>query len=162
MNRYSGLLSFLLVSCSPAITPQTVTSHPYEAQMIDLVNEARARGRSCGSAGIFSPAPPLSSNTQLGRAARRHSQDMWARGGAGSHLGSDGSRPRERARREGYNGARVGENIYWNFIADPRPQTALEFWLSSPPHCRNLMNPEFTELGAAKVGGYWTLVLAQR
>ena len=35
-------------------------------------------------------------------------------------------------------------------------------WIESPGHCRNIMNSNYTEIGVARVGDYWTLVLGTR
>jgi uncharacterized protein YkwD len=58
----------------------------------------------------------------------------------------------------------VGENIAYG----PTTATdAVQGWLDSPGHCKNLMNPRFTEMGVAFAAGhaerralYWVQVLA--
>ena len=55
-------------------------------------------------------APPLTLNPQLSAAALAHSRDMSAQNRAW-HWGSDGSSPLDRARRAGYFGTVIGENI---------------------------------------------------
>lgn len=129
--------------------------------MVALVNEARSQGYRCGDAGLHPPVPPLALDARLSLAAQKHSADMRARGGAGSHSGSDGSRAADRVGREGYKPLWLGENTYWNLSAEPRPGEAMNFWLLSPAHCRNLMSPNFSDLGVGKAGGYWTLVFAR-
>ena len=54
--------------------------------------------------------------------------------------------PGDRAELAGYAGSLVGENIA---AALPTARKVLEGWLASPGHCANLMNPAYTELGAA-------------
>lgn len=107
-------------------------------------NEARAVSRTCGDR-FFSAAPPLSWNTSLAAAAFAHSRDM-AEQRYFSHQGKDGSDAGERARRAGYQWRRIGENIA---AGQQSPEEAVAGWLSSPGHCANLMNPAFTEMGAA-------------
>jgi uncharacterized protein YkwD len=128
------------------------------------VNAARASARSCGTQ-QFAPAPPVHWNPQLGQAALAHSRDMAARRYF-SHRAKDGSQAGERAARAGYAWQRVGENIAFG---QSTPDEAVAGWLDSPGHCANIMNPGFTEMGAAygvaaeKRSGivYWTQVFAR-
>ena len=113
-------------------------------EILDEVNAARASARSCGSQS-FPPAPPVAWNPALGNAALAHSRDMATRRYF-SHRGKDGSEAAERAARAGYNWRRVGENIAFG---QRSPREAVEGWLDSPGHCANIMNRDFTEMGAA-------------
>ena len=92
-----------------------------------------------------------------------HSMDM-AKHDMLSHTGSDGSGVGERVEKIGYKWQSVGENI--SAGRETSVQVVLG-WLESPAHCANMMNPDFTEIGAAcfrnkssKYRTYWTLVLA--
>lgn len=128
------------------------------------VNAARASARTCGNE-RFAPAPPVSWNPQLGEAALAHSRDMAARRYF-SHRAKDGTQPADRATRAGYHWGRVGENIAFG---QSSPDEAVAGWLDSPGHCANIMNPGFTEMGAAygvaaeKRSGivYWTQVFGR-
>ncbi|WP_229260127.1 CAP domain-containing protein [Duganella aquatilis] len=117
-----------------------------DAGMIILegVNAARASGRTCGEQS-FPPAPPVSWNPQLGATALGHSSDMALRRYF-NHTGKDGSNVGDRALGMGYNWSRIGENIAFGAYT---PQEAVAGWLASPGHCVNIMNPDFTEMGAA-------------
>jgi uncharacterized protein YkwD len=129
--------------------------------ILDEVNAARASARSCGKQ-AFPAAPPLSWNPALGDAALAHSRDM-ATGRYFSHRGKDGSQAADRALRAGYAWRRVGENIAFG---QRSPREAVEGWLDSPGHCANIMNRDYTEMGAAygvtpeRQAGviYWTQV----
>jgi uncharacterized protein YkwD len=53
----------------------------------------------------------------------------------------------------------VGENIA---AGQQAPDAAVDGWLRSPPHCANLMGPQYTEMGIAfavqptsEAGIYW-------
>lgn len=126
-------------------------------EVLGLVNEARRSRRSCGNTS-FAPAGPLKWNAALAAAARVHAEDM-ARLGYFSHDGRDGSKPAERVARAGYRYRMTGENI----AAGPtRAEDAVAGWIRSPPHCANLMQPAYTEMGAAysinaasELGVYW-------
>ncbi|WP_229491413.1 CAP domain-containing protein [Massilia sp. HP4] len=112
--------------------------------ILDQVNQARASVRSCGDR-QFPAAPPLRWNPALGDAALAHSRDMATRRYF-SHRAGDGSQAAERALRAGYSWRRVGENIAFG---QRSPREAVEGWLDSPGHCANIMNRDFTEMGAA-------------
>lgn len=104
---------------------------------------------------------PLSPNPQLDAAAMAHSRDMSAQNRAW-HWGSDGSSPLDRARRQGFNGTLIGENIsetYENEIE------TLSAWMSTRDTRDVIMDPAATQLGFAwftepsgKV--WWTLLTA--
>lgn len=120
-------------------------------QLIELVNEIRASGCQCGNS-FQPPTTPLSWNAQLATAAQRHSQDMQLNNHF-SHQGTDGSSFSDRISQTGYQWRTVGENIALNFLT---AQTAFEGWKNSPGHCRNMMNANFQEMGAAREGAYYT------
>lgn len=51
-----------------------------------------------------------------------------------------------RSARHGYRWRQIGENL----AAGPNSvKQVVSGWLSSPEHCANIMNPHFTEMGAA-------------
>jgi uncharacterized protein YkwD len=132
--------------------------------ILDGVNAARASGYTCGRQ-YFPPAPPLSWNAALGKAALGHSEDMAARRYF-AHKAKDGSMAAERALRAGYRWRQVGENIAFG---QNTPEEAVAGWLDSPGHCANIMNAGFTEMGAAygiaaeRRAGiiYWTQVFGR-
>ncbi|MCF6782067.1 CAP domain-containing protein [Stutzerimonas stutzeri] len=127
-------------------------------KLLDLINQARGQARQCGTQS-FSAATPLAWSAALGTAAEAHGRAM-ANGNFFSHLGSDGRTPGDRAELAGYDGAQIGENIA---AALDTPRKVVDGWLASPGHCANLMNPRFSDLGAAYAvdpqsdgGIYWT------
>lgn len=132
--------------------------------LLEQVNTARASGRTCGDR-YFPPAPPLAWQPKLGHAALEHSDDMAARSYF-EHTGKDGSNVGERASSAGYQWTRIGENIA---VGADTPEEAQAGWLASPGHCANIMNPNFTEMGAAyavatdqqAVEVYWTQVFGR-
>jgi uncharacterized protein YkwD len=150
-----------IVFATPFAPPATADAGKVGTRVLELVNRARAQTRNCGNA-VFAAAGPLRLNEKLSRAAAVHSDDMAARGFF-SHDGSDGSSVLTRATRVGYNGRSVGENIA---SGQSTPEAAVDGWIRSPPHCANLMQPGFTEMGVAfrvnrssPMGIYWTQVL---
>ena len=131
-----------------------------ERELVALLNVERARGARCGNEN-FPAAPPLKMNAALQIAARCHTLDMLSQGGL-DHTGSDGSSFGQRAKRAGYTGQPLGENIA---AGNEQASRTVAQWMGSPGHCRNIM-----KAGADRVGiGYaadptvrythfWTLV----
>ena len=144
----------LPVTCS-------ASTEDIRVRVLDLINTARAEARSCGTE-FFAATSPLAWNTQLLAAARTHSEDM-AQHNFFSHTGSDGSNVGDRATAAGFTWQRIGENIA---AGQTSAESAVNGWIDSPGHCRNLMNPNFTQVSVACVENsdsdynrYWTNVL---
>ena len=163
-----------LVACTPTrlstpgdsrrspTPPSQVPPSPETALMLELVNEARASARRCGSVRMPAAAP-LAWNDDLALAARRHSRAM-AEGGFLAHVSPSGSTVGERVAATGYRASAWGETIAGGYR---EPLEVVPGFLSSPPHCEVLMWGGFEALGAALVEldgsifeSYWTLVLA--
>ena len=136
--------------------PTTSTSGEAWTEMLVAVNAARAEGRSCGDT-WKDAVQPLAWDGALHRAARHHSRDM-ASTGRFSHTGSDGSRVGDRASRAGYAWRSVGENLA---LMDVPVRSVVDALLQSPAHCSAIMDPTFTELGAARESNYWTQVFGR-
>lgn len=131
-----------------------------DKMLLAQVNAARARPRMCGRQ-RFAAARPLSWSAALGTAAQGHSRAM-ARGNYFAHRDPNGRSVADRARSAGFRGGKIGENIA---AGQGTPSKAMQDWLASPGHCANLMNPMFTQVGAAyasdsrsDAGIYWTMV----
>jgi uncharacterized protein YkwD len=129
-------------------------------RMLQLVNEARAQARQCGSA-FYPAAGPVRWNEVLARAAKAHSEDM-ARNNYFAHNSLNGTPPADRVERAGYDYRSTGENIAAGQMS---LEAALASWIASPGHCANLMTADFTEMGVAmaanrqsNLGVYWTQV----
>ena len=149
-----------LVLARPLIDQELGDWQAAGQEVLRRTNDARAKARRCGSR-HYDAAPPLRWNEQLGKTALVHSEDM-ARANFFSHQGSDNSQVGQRARRESYQWRGVGENLA---AGQGNPEQAISGWLASPGHCANLMDPRYTELGAAYATNpksdaviYWTQV----
>ncbi len=145
---------------APFAPPAAADAEATGQRVLELVNRARSQARTCGDRRLPA-AGPLRLNSLLGRAALGHSEDMAGNGFFG-HDGSDGSTVMVRATRAGYAGRAIGENVA---AGQATPEAAVDGWVKSPPHCANLMNAVFTEMGIAFVvnpasptGIYWTQV----
>jgi uncharacterized protein YkwD len=93
---------------------------------------------------------PLTLHPLLAMAAQDHAEDMLARGYF-AHESRDGKGPMERAEAAGYGGggaegslATLGENLAEGQLS---PQEVVRAWMGSPPHRRNLLDPDFREMG---------------
>lgn len=131
--------------------------------LLNQVNEARSQPRQCGDK-TFEAAPPLAWNCKLEDAARAHAEAMVELEFF-SHTGPDGVQTGRRVSDRGYSWSAVGENIA---SGQNSVNHVVDGWLSSPGHCANIMNTEFTEMGAARVEApgsphapFWTQVFAR-
>lgn len=142
------------VSCSAS------NSDAFRETMLAVIRAARASSRMCGDSN-HDVAGTVTWNPLLEQAALMHVQDM-ATVNFFSHEGSDGLSVSNRADNVGYNWRAIGENIAAGQL---EIEEVHQGWLDSPGHCRNIMNPLFTEVGAACVPGvetdygtYWAVV----
>ncbi|NDJ87325.1 MAG: CAP domain-containing protein [Chloroflexi bacterium] len=106
--------------------------------------------------------PGYALNAQLGAAAQQHSEYMATTGHI-SHQQSNGSRPVDRARANGYAGGWISENIYGGTLATAAD--AWNFWLNSPVHYAGLTNANTNEIGigvaTTERGSFYTLVFGK-
>ncbi len=126
------------------------------------VNRARAQARTCGTR-RFAATTPLRWNPALANAALAHSQDMAGRDYFSHTAPAAAPWPRGRQaglrldphRRKHRRGRRFGQPGHAGLAGESG-------------HCANLMNPEFTEMGAAYALNprsthslYWTQVFGR-
>ncbi|MFL6659472.1 MAG: CAP domain-containing protein [Massilia sp.] len=129
--------------------------------ILAAVNAARTHQTYCG-AQHFDAAPALAWNDALAEAALAHSSDM-ARQRYFNHQGKDGRMVGERALQAGYRWRGIGENIA---VGQTAVAEVVAGWMASPGHCANIMQPAFSEMGAAyainrsgeQPRAYWTQV----
>jgi uncharacterized protein YkwD len=130
-----------------------------EAQVLSLINSARARGVSCRGGGGGVRVPALRYDPVLRRAAQAHALNM-ANHNFMSHY-FRGVGPRTRVARAGYRYSRMSEIIY-KYSGRSSAASAVRWWLRSPVHCRAIMNRYYTEFGAAYGGsGAWVVEMTQ-
>lgn len=133
----------------PGLGPWSAQAAQFEAEVLALVNVARARGARCGQT-AYGARAPLQPRDALTCVARAYAQRMHDRGFF-SHTGDDGSTVTDRIDAAGIAWRAVGENI-----AEGRatPQDVVASWLDSPGHCTNILG-DFAQLGVGYVEGVW-------
>ncbi|MFL9458672.1 MULTISPECIES: CAP domain-containing protein [Nostocales] len=114
-------------------------SREFINRVVELTNVERQR------AGL----PPLRLDGRLAAAAEKHSVDMAMRDYF-DHKGEDGSSPFDRIKATGYRYSRAAENIY---AGGSTPEDAVKGWMNSSGHRKNILNPEYREIGV----GYYFL-----
>lgn len=180
---FISLILFIGCGTTKVYKEGTMVSRPYQSPMLgseskerylNAVNKVRSQGRECGREGYFSPASSLRWSDALYKASYEHSNDM-AKSNSFSHLGSSkshdwtasvqhlkrGSSFKERIENNGYKRWKnIAENIA---LGAATIDEAMDQWLGSDRHCANIMNPEFTDVGMARVKKdgtqqiyYWT------
>ncbi|MHC5039246.1 MAG: CAP domain-containing protein [Planctomycetota bacterium] len=101
-------------------------------------------------------------SASLYRAATKHSRAMVEHGFFSHTSPLKGLKtPYARIRKAGYDFKIAGENIARK-KGGMSAQEALDAWIASPGHHRNLLRPELEDLGLAVNGEYWTLDLGRQ
>jgi len=142
-------------------------------EYLDTINAARAVGRTCGDYGYFGPVADVEWSDKLYKASYEHSQDMttmnyFSHTGSGAESDWSGYKLSKQStvedRIENYNftWTRYSENITASTMRDTA-QKAIDSWINSPGHCRNIMDPNVTKVGLAHTQSdtatythYWT------
>lgn len=99
--------------------------------------------RRINSARVEAGLIPLERNPSLDAAAQRHADDLAQNGVQLGHRSSDGSNMRQRIAHVGYPIDLVGENWAGYRSVDKM----MDFWLSDPPHRRNILKAKFRDIG---------------
>lgn len=124
-------------------------------QLLRLINDVRSKGCNCGDT-FMAPAPPVTWNEKLEKAAWLHSKEM-SDSSYVSHTGKNGSNPGDRIRKMGYRWKVYRENIAIGILTE---STIIKGWMGSETHCKAMMDPQVKETGVAKYGNFWTQELA--
>jgi uncharacterized protein YkwD len=145
---YSAGQDTWILLAAAYVVPSRAQAPALAARVLELVNEARARGARCG-ARSFGAAPALRLSGTLASVALGHATDMAAHDYF-EHEDLAGHTPADRVRAVGFSERLVGENIAYG------PKTAedvVQGWLDSPGHCENIMDPRFEQMGVAFAPG---------
>lgn len=144
------MLTIFLCSCDEEAKPK----ENLRTAMLEAVNQLRQEGCMCGD-DLMPPVSSLTWNDTLTLAAQAHATDMHDNNYF-SHISPDGSSPYDRAQGAGYSGTYIGENIAHGYT---KVSQAVNAWKQSESHCKAMMDDGYRELGAAREGDYWVLVL---
>lgn len=111
---------------------------------------------------------PLAYNSKLTEAAYRHALDLsrhfpYDTDGDGkveliSHIGTDGTRVVQRVQDTWYMYNFLAENIAYNQVT---ANQVLYDWINSPKHHDNLITNKAKDIGIAKIGPYWVMVIGR-
>jgi uncharacterized protein YkwD len=145
----------LTVTAAARQDAEQVSGQRFRQEFLWRINKVRQQGCNCGTT-YMPPAPPLVWNDNLQIAAIGHAADM-AQQHYFSHTSKDGRNIEDRIALGGYvlNGYKsfvLGENIAWG---QHSIQEVTNGWFASVGHCKNLMNPNFKEVGVAENSTYW-------
>ena len=133
----------------PAQEPVDCPFSDDSCETFRLVNELRERGGACEGEAM-PPVSALTWSAQAGSLAVLWASDERSLQGHGDFSG--------RVRPTLAAGQAAGENIYVS-SPDYSPADAVQGWVSSPGHCRNMHNPLWTEAGlAVRQHGPWVAV----
>ena len=131
-----------------------------ESSFLTRINQYRAKGANCHTAGQFESARPLVWNALLQQAAIGHSQEMAAKNYV-SHTSLDGRTMFNRISATGYAWSSIGENIA---ASDSTVIAVVDGWMASDSHCANVMKTTFRDVAltcvassTSKYGAYWTM-----
>jgi uncharacterized protein YkwD len=137
-HRFSPIVRIKTAAAAAPASVTKVTLSAAESSIVDKINGFRAEH------GLR----PLVVSVGLTAAARQHSLEMVRRGYF-AHESADGGSFDKRIGRF-YRFRSAGENIAYG-CPDLSPSEAMELWLNSPPHLRNMLNGRFREIGISLV-----------
>ena len=134
----AAVVGRVYLASHPLTAEQVAGVSAEEARILELVNRERAK------AGVAA----LKLSGRLAVVARGHSYDMALRHYF-SHQSPDGITPQQRIRGSEIEFAEMGENIYEEDFPDRErmPERAIEAWMGSPSHRKNMLSPRFDETG---------------
>ena len=138
-----ALLALVLVPAGLAARTSASSMEALDSGVLAELNAIRAQH------GLV----PLRLDAELGAAALAHSEQMAADGYF--HHDSDGGAPfwtRLRAYESGSTSGywSVGENLLWS-SPGVDPSRALQMWMASPDHRRNILTARWRDVGVAAV-----------
>ena len=136
----------------------------FDERFLELINRLRIQGAHCGDRGAFRPAAPLGWSARLTVSADQHAIDMATHHNFGHLSRVDGRSVEHRLAAAGLDWGEYAENLAAGLTT---VEAVVARWSDSPAHCANLMNPNFTEIGAAcapaasagRFKTYWALDL---
>lgn len=135
LSSFILVFSLILLSSSNLAYASEITM----SKVIELVNAARDKE------GLVD----LAENQKLDKIAQDKIQDM-IKNNYFAHTSPKGVTPWSWYEKENYDYKYAGENLAINFLTAEGQQKA---WMDSPTHKKNIMNPQFQEIGVAVAAG---------
>lgn len=163
MSRIAKLFSPLLLTCIALALPATASAAACANADIVPAADNLAQVRSATLCLLNAERKSrglgrLSSNRELGKAARRYSANM-VRGRFFAHVSPVGSTLSSRVRggttylRGSVRSWSLGENLAWGSGEASTPTKIMRSWMNSPGHRRNILNRRFRHVGIGVVTG---------
>lgn len=154
-SLYLAIAFFIIVAPGLAQSSLHINKQQFKDQFLDAVNSRRAKGCNCGTT-YMQPAAPVTWSDVLASAAAEHAKDM-AHHKYFSHTSRDGRSLQDRLfavdyNYKGFQFYTIGENIAQG---QESIDEVIAGWFKSVGHCKNLMNPDFKEVGIAEYHLYW-------
>ncbi|MFT4151089.1 MAG: CAP domain-containing protein [Paracoccaceae bacterium] len=151
MNLRVTALLFALCAGGPAAAcEKPADAAGVENEVIALINAERVR----------QGLDKVRRSAVLEKAADRQACDLATHGRL-SHTGSDGSSMRDRVKGAGYPMRFANENIGMGFRS---PQSAVAWWMNSPGHRANLLEPRVRDIGVSVTTSgkvFWVTVMGE-
>ncbi|MBM7855188.1 putative YkwD family protein [Desulfohalotomaculum tongense] len=122
----------------------------FQKKIVELVNKERAK----------EGLQPLVAKADLNKVAQLKAEDM-AKNNYFSHTSPTYGSPFDMMKQFGINYSYAGENIAVGYRT---PESVMEGWMNSPGHRKNILNPNFTEIGVGFTadGYYWVQHFVKR
>ncbi len=156
LRAHAFVLLAALLLLAPAVAAESAKGDVFKLIGVEaaVVAQTNVERKNAGLA-------PLTLNAKLSSAARAHALNM-ARQDKLEHT-LDDKRPDERVTAAGYRWSGTAENIAWNSRS---PKDVVAGWMDSPPHKKNMLNSDYTEIGVAvawneKGEPYWVQVFGK-
>ncbi|BAN04483.1 hypothetical protein YM304_41690 [Ilumatobacter coccineus YM16-304] len=129
----TGVVTRTVETTTTTTLPPAPPSSEQALEILALVNHERT------SRGL----QRLQLEVKLNNAAQKHTAEQAAIGDI-YHFAADGTGPGDRITAAGYAFSSWGENVA---AGQRSSEQVMDAWMASPGHCRNILNPSYTELG---------------
>lgn len=133
-------------------------------RVLDEINGWRSDVCLCGNV-KKRPAAELIWDNKLAEIAQEYANDLNSDNENNdtkflylSHVGTDGSTVKQRLEEKDYSVIYCVENIAHLKGSE---NMVIDHWMNSPTACNNIMNRQVTNMGMARSGDFWVLLLAQ-
>lgn len=147
-------MALVLAALLPLLAMRSGSAAPADNRAQDLIAEVNKLRASYGlEPYIIDP---------ILMAVAKAQNDWRVAAGVTTHIGPDGSRPRDRAIAAGYGGGRtvfISENIVDG--TGLTPAEAVQWWTGDDPHLNTMIGPYYRDVGAGagESGGTWRYTL---